>query len=210
MLSIMTANVFRFRPWRSFLSLLLGVVLALYLAVEAGHAPFARLALWVDSNGEAMGPYLQGLFTRLATNPIAIGMAILSVVISTYALLQALGMLAGCSGSGGAAFLRRLSGRPGSITDADSYRAALVDHGQDQLNSPIRLGLTVFPMVGFLGTVIGLSGAIRDLPAAVDDKARLPPVLDNLYIAFDTTALGLGGAILCLLLVWAFDDAAVG
>ena len=155
-----------------------------------------------------MGPYLQGLLIRAATNPIAIGMAILTAVILVYAALQALGMLAGGAGNGSAAFLRRIAGRPGPVTDAEAYRIALADHGQDRLNSPIRLGLTAFPMVGFLGTVIGLSGAIRDLPAAVQDKAKLPPVLDNLYVAFDTTALGLIGAILCLVLVWAFDDAA--
>jgi hypothetical protein len=204
----MTNNTFSFRPWRTFLALLLAAALALYLAIEAGQAPFAALALWADSEGAAMGPYLQGLLSRAATNPIAIGMAILTAVILVYAALQALGMLAGSAGSGGAAFLRRLAGRPGPVTDAEAYRTALAAHGQDRLNSPIRLGLTAFPMVGFLGTVIGLSGAIRDLPAAVQDKAKLPPVLDNLYVAFDTTALGLIGAILCLVLVWAFDDAA--
>lgn len=204
----MTDTTFSFRPWRTFLALLLAAALALYLAIEAGQAPFAALALWADSEGTAMGPYLQGLLSRAVTNPIAIGMAILTIVILAYAALQALGMLAGSAGSGRAAFLRRLSGRPGPVMDEVAYRNALADHGQDRLNSPIRLGLTAFPMVGFLGTVIGLSGAIRDLPAAVQDKAKLPPVLDNLYVAFDTTALGLIGAILCLVLVWAFDDAA--
>ena len=206
----MTDTAFRFRPWRIFLALLLGAALALYLAIEAGQAPFASLALWADAEGGVLGPYLQGLLSRAATNPIAIGMAILIAVILAYAALQSLGMLVGSAGSGGAAFLRCLAGRPGSVTDAEAYRNALADHGQDQLNSPIRLGLTAFPMVGFLGTVIGLSGAIRDLPAAVQDKAKLPPVLDNLYVAFDTTALGLIGAILCLVLVWIFADAASG
>ncbi len=206
--SDMTERSLCFRPWRSFLVILLGMVLTLYVLVEAGQAPFSRLALWVDANGEALGPYIQGLITRLVTNPIAIGMATIGAVLVVYAVIQAIGLLAGSANGTVAAFFRRISGRPGAVDDANSYRIALKDYGQEMLGSPFRLGLTIFPMVGFLGTVIGLSSAIRDLPAAVDDKAKLPPVLDSLYIAFDTTALGLVGAILCLLMVWVFDNAA--
>ena len=204
----MTNISFRFRPWRTFFALALCAALALYIAIEAGQAPLVTLALWVDADGATMGPYLQGLLSRASTNPIAIVMAILTAVILAYATLQLLGMLVGSGGSRGAAFMRRLAGRPGPVADAEAYSIALADHGQDRLNSPIRLGLSAFPMIGFLGTVIGLSGAIRDLPAAVQDNAKLPTVLDNLYVAFDTTALGLIGAIVCLVLVWAFDDAA--
>lgn len=203
----MTDPTLRFRPWPTFFSLLLASVLAVYITIEAGQAPFATLALWADAEGAAMGPYLQGLVSRAATDPICISLAMLIFVILAYAALQVFGMLAGSASSSAATFLRRVAGRPGSVADAEAYRIALAENGQDRLSSPIRLGITVFPMIGFLGTVVGLSGAIRDLPAAVQDKAKLPPVLDSLYVAFDTTALGLIGAILCFILVWGFDDA---
>lgn len=68
----------------------------------------------------------------------------------------------------------------------------------DIVADPLRLGLTAYPMLGFLGTVVGLSGAIETLPNAIGNPDALRPVLTELHVAFDTTLLGLIGALICL------------
>jgi biopolymer transport protein ExbB/TolQ len=93
-----------------------------------------------------------------------------------------------------------LSGRSG-FDDRIAYLRAAADWGADAVLAPLRVGVTVFPMLGFLGTVIGLSAAIAELPSAVKDNTKLQPVLDSLYVAFDTTFLGLIGALACILFV---------
>jgi len=199
----------RFHPWRVFFALLVLVGLSLMLMSEAGRAPFAALSVWADAKGAVLGAYPQGLIIRAMTNPLAIAMATLIAVTLLYGLLQAVGLWVDHRPTiPGASVLRVLSGRPRNVADFAGYSTALHEYGKDSALSPIRLGLTMFPMVGFLGTVIGLSGAIRDLPAAVEDNAMLAPVLDSLYVAFDTTALGLMGAIVCLALTWFFEDSA--
>lgn len=206
-----TTPLILFHPWRVFLAILLLIILALVALSEAGHAPFASVSVWADSEGAILGAYPQGLIIRAMTNPLAIAMAVLIGVTLLYGVLQGFGLLVDRQPNVfGAPLFRVLSGRPKQVTNLATYDIALHTMGQDLALSPIRLGLTMFPMVGFLGTVIGLSGAIRDLPAAVDDKTKLAPVLESLYVAFDTTALGLIGAILCLLLTWAFEDGALG
>ena len=46
-------------------------------------------------------------------------------------------------------------------------------------------------MLGFLGTVVGISGALGGLTVASDFEAMLSGLRDKLYVAFDTTALAL-------------------
>ncbi|WP_417209933.1 MotA/TolQ/ExbB proton channel family protein [Antarctobacter sp.] len=77
----------------------------------------------------------------------------------------------------------------------------------DIIADPLRLGLTAFPMLGFLGTVVGLSGAIESLPGAIGNPDALQPVLSELHVAFDTTLLGLIGALICLIGAKAIDQA---
>ncbi|CAM9998475.1 unnamed protein product [Chrysoparadoxa australica] len=62
-------------------------------------------------------------------------------------------------------------------------------------------------MLGFLGTVVGLSGAIESLPGAIGNPDALQPVLSELHVAFDTTLLGLIGALICLIGAKAIDQA---
>lgn len=82
--------------------------------------------------------------------------------------------------------------------------------GMPALAEPLRLSLWSFPMIGFLGTVIGLSQAIRELPAAMaasggEKRAALAPVLDKLYLAFDTTILGIIAAIIIMLFIQLYE-----
>jgi biopolymer transport protein ExbB/TolQ len=67
------------------------------------------------------------------------------------------------------------------------------------MRAPLLLGISAFPILGFLGTVVGLSGAIENLPDAIDDKTKLGAVMDDLHVAFDTTLLGLVGAFACVI-----------
>ena len=76
----------------------------------------------------------------------------------------------------------------------------------DVIADPLRLGLTGFPMLGFLGTVVGLSGAIEALPGAIGNPDALQPVLSELHVAFDTTLFGLIGALICLVGAKAIDQ----
>lgn len=77
----------------------------------------------------------------------------------------------------------------------------------DVIADPLRMGLTAYPMLGFLGTVVGLSGAIETLPDAIGNPDALRPVLTELHVAFDTTLIGLVGALICLVGARALDGA---
>jgi biopolymer transport protein ExbB/TolQ len=67
------------------------------------------------------------------------------------------------------------------------------------LFSPLRVGLWLFPVLGFLGTIIGISAAIEKLPEAMRERgAQLTGVVNELHFAFDTTFLGLIAAIVLM------------
>jgi hypothetical protein len=77
------------------------------------------------------------------------------------------------------------------------------DTGRETLLAPIKIGFWLFPSLGFLGTVIGISKAIQKLPEALPSPSGGPPrrpeslndVFSGLHFAFDTTFLGLVAAI---------------
>ncbi|MDX1656146.1 MAG: MotA/TolQ/ExbB proton channel family protein [Candidatus Competibacteraceae bacterium] len=78
--------------------------------------------------------------------------------------------------------------------------AQLADHllllrGQQHQHNlaPLQFTVWVLPLLGFIGTVIGISQAIGGLETAVDGNgtASLNQVLGGLSFAFDTTFLGL-------------------
>lgn len=60
-------------------------------------------------------------------------------------------------------------------------------------------GQTILTSLGFLGTVIGVSMAVSGLEQAMMEQEPVP-LIRGLSTAFDTTFLGLSGAILLLLL----------
>ena len=74
--------------------------------------------------------------------------------------------------------------------------------------SPLRDAVTLFPGLGFLGTVIGVSVAIGGLE---DVMAGQPPteLIDGLRTAFDTTFIGLIASLMLTLLLMATDQSAV-
>lgn len=192
------------RPWRSVMVCLLVVSVIVALGRD----------LVASVPG---GPEVPGIAGRIASDPFR-----LALVSTTIAALLYMGLqLVGLRVDGRALskdeeavrprpILRRLLGRPAS-NGLEAWGASesrvVADWGGDAIVGPLRMGITAFPMVGFLGTVIGLSGAIEALPRAMSDEGALGEVLGSLHVAFDTTLLGLVGALVCLFGARAIDEA---
>lgn len=82
---------------------------------------------------------------------------------------------------------------------ADSDR--LTAHGSYAL---VRLVIWAIPILGFLGTVIGITMAIAELsPEALEES--LPEVTSGLGVAFDTTALALGLSMILMFVQYVVD-----
>lgn len=62
--------------------------------------------------------------------------------------------------------------------------------GLPRLLYPLKQVIPLFPAVGFIGTVIGVSIAISVLPNVIG-SSNLSPLMEALYVAFDTTFIGL-------------------
>jgi MotA/TolQ/ExbB proton channel family len=110
-------------------------------------------------------------------------------------------------------FLLGFTGRPmsfytgGEKGNARKRLAAHLDYGKDALATPLKFFLWAFPMLGFLGTAIGLSDAIRHLPAAMASQKPedLGQVLGDLAFKFDTTIIGIVSAIFVMILIQLYD-----
>lgn len=92
--------------------------------------------------------------------------------------------------SGAAALLARVSGRPAVSAFELATSPTHIDVGIDLLLHPLRYSQTLFPAVGFIGTVVGISGAVQALPDVLRNQA-VDDLLASLHVAFDTTFLGL-------------------
>jgi len=80
----------------------------------------------------------------------------------------------------------------------DRY-SAVVAQSDPRLHRPIEFGTGALTMLGLLGTIIGLTLALQDLPAvmspnATDDDRSL--VLESLGLAFTTTIIGIVGSLI--------------
>ncbi len=94
------------------------------------------------------------------------------------------------------AVLQQVSLRPDAVLD--DHLRYLADLAVDRLNQSYQLVRTVtwaVPIMGFLGTVIGITMAIANVtPEQLDSS--LPEVTSGLAVAFDTTAQALGMSML--------------
>lgn len=169
--------------------------------------------------------WLAGFTSRLAADGMTQGMVSAMLVLAIYALLQLAGAFAdrrlarhaanaSAPGRAGGMFLKFLStitGRPGrfpSVFLSDpASRELHFDYGRHVLLTPLRLGLWAFPVVGFLGTVIGISGAVAHLPQVLEDNAKLNQLLSNLHVAFDTTFTGLTASLAIMAFLFLLDTA---
>jgi hypothetical protein len=93
-----------------------------------------------------------------------------------------------------------MAGRPlrnaiPSISQTPTTYQEQRDISYDIFMAPLSFGIWLMPLLGFIGTIIGISGAIAELPKIRNQEDDLSSVLGNLYIAFDTTFLGLTCAI---------------
>ena len=114
-----------------------------------------------------------------------------------YALLLLLGLA--LDGRPAASLARRLlaplTGRGGKAAPGARNREA------EALLAPLEYAVWVLPLMGFIGTVIGIAAAVGGLETVIADaggglsRESLGSVLGGLRFAFDTTLLGLTAVI---------------
>jgi hypothetical protein len=211
-----------YAPVRSFIICFLIACLPFVMVREITGLTVETAVLWLANTFETFGSDWATRFCeRLVNEPFKLFLAWMNIVIIFFAFVQYLGlrsdlaMMLKLLNSGAlhkpsvwTRFIHRISGRPKQFLSTSDFKQnseniwkAHKIFGENALMAPLRFSLTAFPMLGFLGTVVGLSGAIRHLPNAMKNDTALQSVLDNLYIAFDTTFLGLAGALGTLILI---------
>lgn len=211
-----------YAPVRSFIICFLIACLPFVVVRELTGLTAEAAVLWLANTFETFGSDWAARFCeRLVNEPFKLFLAGMNLVVIFFGFVQYLGLRgdlavmrklsdsgAICKPSIWTRFMHRISGRPKHFLSTNDYeqnsksiwRAHRV-FGENALMAPLRFSLTAFPMLGFLGTVVGLSGAIRHLPNAMKNDTALQSVMDNLYIAFDTTFLGLAGALGTLIFI---------
>ncbi len=83
------------------------------------------------------------------------------------------------------------------LSDLDAVRAS-------QSYSFVKIVIWAIPILGFLGTVIGITEAIGNLSASQIEKS-LPEVVGGLGVAFDTTAIALGFSMILMFAQYSVD-----
>lgn len=104
-------------------------------------------------------------------------------------------------------FVQR-QGDAGELNEQLKYLADLDAARQHESFSLVRIITWATPMLGFLGTVIGITRALGDLDAhqlATDIQGAMDGLLSGLYVAFDTTALALSLSIVLMFVMFAID-----
>jgi hypothetical protein len=205
-----------------FLALLLGGLYALLwdlqaFGVDDMDGVLAELAARLGLD------WLSVFLDRLFGDAFRVGMLTALLVLSLFGFLQWVGARrdyrclrrlgasdrSGCSGLGNRMWAM-LTSRPANLYRELGTPEMLELHfgyGRAHLMEPMRLGLWAFPVVGFIGTVVGVSQAVKDLPTAMKDESALSSVLGSLHLAFDTTFIGLVSSVAVMLLLYAIDSA---
>lgn len=104
-------------------------------------------------------------------------------------------------------FVTRKSTAEG-LDDELKYLADMDAARQHDSYALIRIIIWATPMLGFLGTVIGITQALGDLDPkqlATDIQGAMDGLLAGLYIAFDTTALALSLSIVLMFIQFLID-----
>ncbi len=104
-------------------------------------------------------------------------------------------------------FVQR-QGDAGELNEQLKYLADMDVARQHESFSLVRIITWATPMLGFLGTVIGITKALGDLDAhqlATDIQGAMDGLLSGLYVAFDTTALALSLSIVLMFVMFAID-----
>ncbi|MCA9203471.1 MAG: MotA/TolQ/ExbB proton channel family protein [Planctomycetales bacterium] len=104
-------------------------------------------------------------------------------------------------------FVERKSSAAG-LDDELKYLADADVARQQESYALVRIVIWATPMLGFLGTVIGITQALGDLDPqmlATDATKAMELLLSGLYVAFDTTALALTLSITLMFVQFAID-----
>lgn len=174
-----------------------GLVAAMGWAMSADVG--ARVGVGAGTGGAAeSGAAVLILAQRLFDNPFVVLILLVGLWAFLFGLLQLWAFQADSRG-----VMARLAGHAGPVvapiaTSDASLTASLFAERWDHL-SATRMALLSYviwglPLLGFIGTVIGISGAIGDLGSVFGDTDReeaLASVLAELQFAFDTTFAGL-------------------
>src|SRR5262249_53284463 len=110
-----------------------------------------------------------------------------------------------------AAVLAFLSSR-GSANELDDHLRTLTDNDAIALEGTYSLTRFItwaIPILGFLGTVLGITQAISGVTPEVLEHS-LSTVTDGLALAFDATALGLGLTMVTMFLSYVVERAELG
>ena len=143
-------------------------------------------------------------WTRYLANPFCVAIFAVGIWALVYGLLElsGLGLDAGreagrtrrwaSARDGAALFVPSLAAR--DPQDEAALRAEIWEGIRLRRAAPLGYAIWVLPLLGFIGTVIGISAAIGglgDVFAEEDRDSALQKVLDALRFAFDTTFAGL-------------------
>jgi hypothetical protein len=203
-----SAAIYAYRPVRALLFWLMvgaAVVALLRLAPTAGGA---RSAAATSAAGGLAAGIVSGIWRRSLADPYCQIMLAGAIGILLYGAAQWVAVARETTAAVArterrpaepapsaaariaADLLARLTGRPSVDSDALAANLVHVRDGIDLLLYPLRYAQTLFPAIGFVGTVIGISGAVRALPDVIRNHA-VDELLRSLHVAFDTTFLGL-------------------
>ena len=105
-------------------------------------------------------------------------------------------------------FIRRNDNADG-MDDELKYATELDNEEKHERYSFARIMIWAIPMLGFLGTVIGISEALGGIAIGEDNnfQAMMAGLRSSLYVAFDTTAIALTFAIVLMFVQFAIDRA---
>lgn len=203
------------------LFLSLGAIFSLLWDLPGFHRE--QLGEWLSEESAVLGlGWLSAFLERVIDDWFKIGMLSVLLILSVFGLLQWMGVRRDRRCLMGAAagkwecspawprsrWVAAISSRPASLYRYFLRSDVLTLHfgfGRAHLLEPLRLALWGFPVVGFIGTVIGVSQAVKDLPTAMKDEAALGGVLSSLHLAFDTTFLGLLASVLVMLQLYLIE-----
>ena len=108
-------------------------------------------------------------------------------------------------------FVKR-NGSPDGLEEELKYASELDQDEKHDRYSFAKILVWAIPMLGFLGTVLGISEALGGLEIGEDNdfQEMMGGLRSSLYVAFDTTAIALTFAILLMFTMFAVDRSESG
>jgi len=186
------------------------VWLPLYLSSFLGIAAAVTVGFFVDvAMANAVTGPTDGLGQRLLTNDLCLVILTVFLIATGYGALQFAGfrvdrrrIQAVPEEAEAMPVLAFVTGRPSDALAAQDARRlpglddlTVAEHQYVQNLAPIQFAIWVLPLLGFIGTVVGITRAIGGLRETVSQvglgAADLTSVFAGLEFAFDTTFLGL-------------------